>query len=131
MDARPNNSVAPSELFRQAARAEIELEHCERSRLSPDQLFALALTNRLTLSRADLDRMRPLHLAHLAVAEKIALELTDRRRIPNDMLFRLFIDGFVALGQDELVRFTLAQRAEISQRQALDDSRRDALQPIR
>jgi hypothetical protein len=130
MHVDPNISVAPSELFRRAARAEIELGHADRGRLSPDQLFALAITNRLTLSRADLDRIRPIHLAHLALAEKIALESTDRRRIPVDLLYLLYIEGYVALVQDELSRFTPAQRAEIVRRRVRNASRPESLQPI-
>lgn len=108
-------TLSSTQLYQSAIREELQLTQEEIDRVSPDYLFVLAITEKLELSQRDKDRLRPLHLAHLAVTEKIVLRQEDKARLPTELLFELFVQGFVGLSEDERTCFTAAQLERLRQ----------------
>jgi hypothetical protein len=108
-------TLSSTQLYQAAERLEIRLTQDEKDRVSPDYLFVLALTNRLELNKRDKDRLRPLHLAHLAVTERIELSQEDKGILPTELLFELFVRGFVGLTEHEMARFTVAQLQHLNE----------------
>ena len=102
-------TLAATRLYQLAAQEMLTLSQLEKDRLTTDYLFVLAITDKLELNQHDKGRLSGAHLAHLAVSEKIHLSRDDRDKLPRDLLFKVFIEGFADLGDAEMARFTEEQ----------------------